>query len=826
MDLWNKLISKFSNKAIKSGINKSNLTLQTEEALAEFQSLFNDANNFIEPQATELLRSKYNSLFNSISEKTNSLSYKFGFSNQSSKLLFSKFIDTYNNCLAETHSHNDKLSKLKTPEIDKLITPVEGKRLDNQQLSCIAKNVKSHLVLAGAGTGKTSTIIGYIKYLLLSKKCTPSEILVLSFTNASATEMAQRIFSETGVKLDASTFHKLGMKIITEVEQKKPFISNIDLRKFVRDNLPTLLKDKDYFSNLCHYLTYVSSSQKSEFDFNSAEEYNDYLKTNPPITLKHETVKSYGEMDIANFLFQNDIEYIYEKPYVVDTRTKEYAQYHPDFYLPQFNLYIEYFGINRQGMVPSYFSAKGDKTASETYMDSILWKREIHKRNGTTLIEVYAYEKLEEILLDNLKEKLLKHNVQLVPKSPLDIWTSISKNSNKTLDGVSELFATIITLIKSNNCSVNDIKTRNHRFQNFPSIDLVLNLISPLYDLYQNHLQDNREIDFNDMINTAAKYIEDSKYLHNYKYVIVDEYQDISQSRFRLLYLMRQQRYFSLFCVGDDWQSIYRFNGSDIGFILDFEKYWGAAEISKIETTYRFTQSLIDVSSTFIMKNPDQKKKVLHSAIKDSEFSVERLTGISEALTVELIEKQLNNLPPNSSVIFLGRYRFDVNILKASPHFRYRYDNSNKRVMVSFIYRTDINISFMTIHASKGLQADYIFILNNKCYGASFPSKITDAPVMRLLLDNSDSFKDAEERRLFYVAITRAKKKVWLVTLEDNISEFVNELEEVFGNQIKNISFTCPNCGGKLVKRKGINGSFYGCANFSTKGCRYTKKIT
>ena len=825
MNLWNKITSRFNITSKTTVAKRSELFSQTEEALNEFKKLLVNKDDFIEPQLAEELRSKWNSLYFALEEKTKSFSYRFGFTNKSIKNLSSDFIKLYNDCLTHISNHNTQVATERINSIDQLITPVEGRRLDNQQLSCIAKDVKSHLVLAGAGTGKTSTIIGYIKYLLASQKCTPEEILVLSFTNASASEMAQRIFSETGFKLDASTFHKLGLNIITEVEGKRPIICTTDLRQFIKNNLPSVLKNQNYFTNLCYYLTYAGNIQRNEFDFNTAEEYQNYLKSNPPITFKKEKVKSYGEMDIANFLFQHGIEYVYEKVYPFDTRTKEYSQYHPDFYLPQYDIYIEYFGINRHGLVPSYFSAKDGKSPSETYMESIRWKRNLHNKHNTKLIECYAYEKFEETLIDNLKQKLLDHNISLTSKPPMEIWNALTSNSNQTLDRVSELFATVITLIKSNNCSLEDIRNRNISFKNLPSVTLTLDLIAPLFELYQNHLNSHNEIDFNDMINNASRYVAENRYNHNYKYVIVDEYQDISQSRFRLLYLMRQQKDYSLFCVGDDWQSIYRFNGSDIGFILDFEKYWGAAEISKIETTYRFTQSLIDVSSSFIMKNPDQKKKSLRSAIEGTDFSLERITGINETVAINLFSDKLKELPQNSSVILLGRYRFDINIIKSSKHLTYHYDNSNKKVIVTHNLRKDLKISFMTIHASKGLQAEYIFILNNKSYGAGFPSKIADAPILNLLLDNSDSFPEAEERRLFYVATTRAKKKVWLVTIENNISEFVNEIEEAFGEHIKNTTFTCPKCGGKLIKRKGINGEFYGCENFSKKGCKYTKNI-
>lgn len=280
-----------------------------------------------------------------------------------------------------------------------------------------------------------------------------------------------------------------------------------------------------------------------------------------------------------------------------------------------------------------------------------------------------------------------------------------------------------------------------------------------------------------------------------------------------------------MFCVGDDWQSIYRFNGSDIGFILNFEKYWGAAEQSKIETTYRFPQSLIAVSSRFIMRNSGQRRKKLRSAIEDTGFSMEQIAGYTEQYAVSFLAERLYSLEKNSSVLLLGRYRFDVKILDKNSGFSYQYDKVSGHVAVTYRKRPDLHISFMTAHSAKGLQADYVFILNNKRIGMGFPSQIADAPILELLLDNCDEYPFAEERRLFYVAITRAKKKVWLVTVKDNKSAFVQEIEEEYGDAMKREQYTCPLCGGRLIRRQGQYGDFFGCSNFKTSGCRYTRKI-
>lgn len=293
-------------------------------------------------------------------------------------------------------------------------------------------------------------------------------------------------------------------------------------------------------------------------------------------------------------------------------------------------------------------------TASQTYLEGMKWKRELHRQNGTRMIEVYAYEKFEEQLLPNLEEKLKKAGVIFTPLSPEEMWRAIGDGNNQNLDRVAELFGTVITLIKSNNCTLPDVRERNRKLYKLPSIDAVLDLIEPIYHNYQAELCQKGEVDFNDMINLAAEYVQTSRYIHAYRYVIVDEYQDISQSRYRLLAVMRQQRDYRLFCMGDDWQSIYRFSGSDIGFILNFEKYWGASEISRIETTYRFPQSLIAVSSSFIMKNPEQKEKRLRSTVENYGFSMERITGFTDRNSVEFLAERLKDLPNNSSVLFLA----------------------------------------------------------------------------------------------------------------------------------------------------------------------------
>lgn len=721
--------------------------------------------------------------------------------------------------------HNNKVAKNKIENAYELIGDVEGVKLDEQQMTCIVKEFYNHLVIAGAGAGKTTTIIGKIKFLLKSKKCNPEDILVLSFTNASAKEMKERITKETGFNIEASTFHKLGLNIITKVDGVIPIITKIDLYKFISEQLSLNIKNIKYLDMLCSYLLYNRIRFKSEFEFTTSEEYEEYLQSNPPITINNETVKSYGELDIANFLTKNGISYIYEKSYKIDTRTSEYGQYYPDFYLQDYDIYIEYFGIDKNGNVPSYFKSKNGFDAKEEYNKSMEWKRNVHKENETTLVECYAYEKFDGILLENLRKKLIECKVELKPKPTKELWKQISNENNHMLDGIIELFETIINLMKSNNYTISMLRELNAIGSDFQSNDLIISLIEPIYNAYNSKLNSNNEIDFNDMINIANEYVIEEKFVSNYKYVIVDEYQDISKTRFLLLNNMRKSNNYNLFCVGDDWQSIYRFAGSDIGYILNFERYWGLSEISKIETTYRFSQSLINISSNFIMQNPCQIKKNIRGNNNINSFPLGEINGFNDEFAITFMLKKFDDLPINSSVFLIGRYSFDIKLLDNNIFIKYYYNNINKMIDVKYNNRPDLKISFLTVHKSKGLQADYVFIINNKNSKVGFPSKIQDAPILELLLDNYDNFPYSEERRLFYVALTRAKKKVFIVTVKNQESMFALELKNDYQSEIKRERYECPKCGGKLYKKKGKYGEFIGCSNYSVTGCDYKRKI-
>lgn len=742
--------------------------------------------------------------------------------------LFHEKKDMLSRANNDVDKHNKLVLQYAIKNFNNICGKIEDNDLDNQQIEAIVRKNNNQLVIAGAGSGKTTTIVGKVKYLLKSNQYNPEDILLLSFTDASAREMKERVKNETGIDLDVFTFHKLGLDIIKSSIGKVVKVFDKDLYDIVKKIINEKIKDFDYFNKLIHFMATARFDIKDEFDFRTEKEYEEFLKTNKPTTLKGEIVKSYGELEIANYLFAHNIDYEYEKDYEFDTATEEHQQYTPDFYLPKYGIYIEYFGINRNQKVAPFFKSKNGKSASETYNDSINWKREIHRKNNTKLIETFYYEKKEKTLISNLEKQLIANNVKLELRTSGEIFEIINKNNVGLFGEVCKSFGTIINLIKSNNYSFEYLYSLELVQRLYLNV-LTLDLVRPIYDAYQRILEENDMIDFNDMINMATLFVSENKYVHNYKYVIVDEYQDMSNARYRLLSALRNQKNYKLFCVGDDWQSIYRFSGSDINLITHFKDYWGKTYISFIERTYRFTSMMSELSGNFIMRNPNQYKKQIDAKISD-DLAIGFINAYSEHKCVDFLNEKLCKLEHNSTVYFLGRYSFDIDIIRNNRGYTLKYDYSSNVIDITFNRRKDLKIKFLTIHKSKGLQADYVVILNNKNYGMGFPSKINDLPIINILLDGDlDNYSYSEERRLFYVALTRSKKKTFLFTVKDNKSCFVTELEDDYNNlmkfdsELKNNIYTCPECGGRLLVRDGKYGKFIGCSNYP--GCRYTKDI-
>lgn len=775
---------------------------------------------------------------------------------------FDKEIKTVNQFISNFNSLDSTINKRNTEYVTKelktsynILSDIEGKSLDAQQRKAVVIDEDNNLIIAGAGSGKTTTIAGKVKYLTERLNVDKSKILLISFTRKSAEEMSDRIRNKMKIDLPVKTFHKLGLDIIAESTNEKPSIFSLspkEITELIASFIKNEKNSESYSNKLLDFLAYFLKPYKSLEEFKTDGEHNDYLKeqklegykiihttTKDGVEIKYrERFKSQEEVLIANFLFRNQIEYKYEEKYQYKTASKMFGQYKPDFYLPEYYIYIEHFGIDKNGKVPDWFKGDETKTAQEKYSEGIEWKKAEHLANKTTLIQTYSWEQKEGNLIKNLTDKLTKQNVTLNPLSDDDLWKYLAENIPEDIDVFTQLINTFLVLFKSNNEKIKTLASKAIKDDD-KRATYFLEIFEPIYINYENYLKEKEEIDFSDMINIATKTITTNQYTSNYDYIIIDEFQDISKSRYQLIKaLLDQKPSTKLFCVGDDWQSIYRFAGSDIGIFTGFEEYFKTSTLkdfnrktnsSIIEQTYRFDNKLIEVSSNFILKNPNQIVKTLKSnkqsdvdAITFHKYSDPDKKGKFQhiALKQALVSIIKNITEEKNSVLLLGRYDFERKNLDDLNFISKKFNTKTNSYDYSVKDSPLLNLNFMTVHTSKGLEADYVIILNGNSGTYGFPSEISDDPLLNFLLSKADQFPNGEERRLFYVALTRAKKHVHILSSIENSSKFVDEIKE-------NEPITAIKCdwcdNGKLIERKGPYGYFYSCNN--SYYCNYTRKI-
>jgi len=743
--------------------------------------------------------------------------------------------------------HNIEFTAKELIACSELFSNIDGASLDEQQRLAIVKDEDHNLVIAGAGSGKTTTVAGKVAYAINRLKVKPEEILLITFTRKASEEMQERIKKKMGINIEVNTFHSFGRKVIGKVTNDMPTV--IEERQFYSEmkNIFTgLMTDPGYAANVIKFLTEYNLLAKETDAFESHGEYINYIKDNNiksyktverlingRLTMLREVCKSIEEVKIANHLFLNGVNYIYENPYQHKTSDDQYAQYRPDFYLSDYDIYIEHFAlIDKFNNVPKWFSSNGYQTPKEKYNTDIEWKRRTHQEYQTTLVETYSYEERNDVLLDNLTGKLQKHGVEFRRRSSDEIWGILNNVAKDDVSALDSLINTFLNLFKSNNYTVRDVQEQIDGLldkQVQARYRLFLDIFEPILDQYNTFLQAKHLIDFSDMINEATRYIQENKYNNKYRYIIVDEFQDTSIGRFKLIKaLLDNNPLCKLFAVGDDWQSIYRFAGSDISLFTEFEKYFGFTEHSKIETTYRFKKSMIDLSSRFILANPNQTTKELKAYSEDNiDQPIEILHSNSfrnddpqpfiEAL--KKIDAENSVKEKKVKILVLSRYNHFVDLYKEhSELFTVKYNIEDKNFIITCKEFPHLPVEYLTVHRSKGLQADYTIILNCVSGQYGFPSEHADDPILNLLLSKSDQFKNGEERRLFYVALTRAKKKTYITTNTTYTSKFVNEIDPSYGNDPTQ---KCPKCklGDKVIKegvsQYGKPYVRYTCSNWS-----------
>lgn len=651
--------------------------------------------------------------------------------------------------------------------------------LDKQQRRSIVSEEENCLVVSSAGSGKTSSIVGKVKYLTEIKKINPQNILLISYTNKAAAELTERM----GIAgLRGYTFHKLALDIIGQTTGQKPSIYENTDALFVKI-YHELLNDKKFKKSVIEYFIDYQTPEKewekrkNERRQQLSEQKEVRLKaTFPDMDGKTVYVRSEQEQKICFALSSLSVKFRYEEPYEHPLVDEMHSQYKPDFsiYFEQGGetkrIYLEHFGVDEHGLVPIWFAKDRGITyeeANQKYNDGITWKKAAHEKFGTKLLTTSSADFHYSDIREKLKTLLEKADVSIQEKTDAELYDMVLPPNSKHEKAFIRLVVTFVTLIKSSCKSVDEVLRQTKNAGDERSTFIIKNIFQPVYKRYIEELANINQIDFTDAILQATDIFRSSHPV-KYDYIIVDEFQDISVDRYNFLKVLREGNPpAKLYCVGDDWQSIYRFSGSDMALFNQFSDYFGQTEINKIETTYRFGEPLVSLSSQFIQRNEAQIKKNIHPFNPQVKTELQ-FCDYERRDYCNVIGQLVASIPLDKSVFLLGRYSFDDYYLS----FMYKFVKEGNRF---FYIIGDRKIEFLTVHKSKGLEADYVIILqcNKDTYG--FPSLVSDDPVLNYVLTKSDQYPYGEERRLFYVAITRAKVKTYILYDRRFPSVFVDE---------------------------------------------------
>jgi DNA helicase-4 len=438
-------------------------------------------------------------------------------------------------------------------------------------------------------------------------------------------------------------------------------------------------------------------------------------------------------------------------------------------------------------------------------------------------VETFHYEKQDGTLLQALAARLIQAGVVMNPLPPEAVLETLREFGAITKFSI--ILKDMLGLLRSVNPSEAERLELIKTSANPDQVAAAFELLAPIAQAYEQELQREGRVDFDDMINRANSYVIGGSFQSPWRFIVVDEFQDIAKSRADLVKALRKRQLdVSLFCVGDDWQSIYRFTGSDISFTADFENHFGPTMISGLDKTFRFNSKIGEVASRFVMKNRRQLTKDIqsHTVVTEPTVSLIRASLSRRDSTVDVITRIVSRIgeiaAQGSSVYFLARFKHDLpdlaDLCRSFPNLTFQRDS---------------------IHSAKGKEADYVVLLGLGKGKFGLPSEIATHPLVEALLPKLEGFPHAEERRLFYVALTRAKHRVYLVSDMTKCSAFVQELVadqypietdefQDTPDQLNANTTQCPACTeGQLVKRVNATngGLFSGCTNYPR--CRHTE---
>ncbi len=711
-------------------------------------------------------------------------------------------------------------------------TKTDLSALNERQQDAVISDEKRLLVLAGAGSGKTQTLIQKIIYLIDDKSVNSSNILAITFTKNAANEMIDRLIissdetKEYQLLITDKNKTKSEKELIRNSARKKSkWVDNLTIKTFHSlcyvilrnyganefDNKFRIIgedkkADDDEFSKytaqetifevfyktlieLCDDNQYLLDLKRYILDYviDKIHLENSYQSSIPKdgrhyTSLNGEKVWSKSEQYIADWLYRHNIPYQYEPLLNV----KDF-DFHPDFYIPDANVYIE------------HVSKKSYPTKD---------KEEQFNKGKLLLVKTFEPMTADSALFNLTLDKIVKN--RLPENFHQNRTLSFKEELNRYLEDVKKFLGLVIQVtdfIKVENTDLNSVLEKSQQDQH-ERIRTFYKLAIPIVDKYIGYCTNKSYLDFNDLISKTISLLRNQTDIRHqlqktFKYILVDEFQDVNNLQVELIKLLLTDNT-QLFCVGDDWQSIYGFRGSNVNYIVDFEKHFPESKTVILNLNYRSTQNIVGASNEVIKHNKFKIEKEL-SALKVSENKIVVFAGSQEEENIdfcyEIVQELLNDGFQHDDILFLYRRSKMFN-----PYFK-RFKSEG------------IKIQGKTIHSAKGLEAKVVFIIGLTEGSGGFPDIWLMDRIFQVIKRADYDLLMEEERRLFYVAITRAKDKLYLITEKGNGSSFLNEIPDSFttkssietrsimtkiefckvcSRQLEPTWIACPYCGTKI----------------------------
>ncbi len=697
---------------------------------------------------------------------------------------------------------------------------VDLSALNERQQDAVISEEKRLLVLAGAGSGKTKTLLQKLIYLIEEKGVSPSSILAITFTKNATNEMIDRLiisadasgeyekqlfdkqkkavdkdkeryFQQKKYKwidgLTVKTFHGFCYSIlrnygVNEFDNKFKIIGEEkrgdedELSKHVAPEtifevfhklLIEECENTDYLLKLKRYILdyIIDKIHLKQADTNHIQKDYKFFTT-----LDGTKVRSKSEQFIADWFYRHSIKYEYEPLLNV----KDFS-FNPDFYVPEADLYIEH-------------------VSNKSYV--MKNKEEQFQKGKLLLVKTFDEMTKDSALFNHTLDKIVKNRL------PANYHKTVTINFKEEFNGYHEdvkdflqQVIRITDMIKVENLDADFVlekakKDQHERVRHFYELAI------PIVKNYISYCIDKSYLDFNDLISRSASLFQNhadivNKYRNKYQYILVDEFQDVNNLQVELIKLLLTDNT-QLFCVGDDWQSIYGFRGSNVSYIVEFEKHFENAKTIKLNLNYRSTQNIVGASNEVIKhnrfkvdKDVQASKKSEHKIVVFAGNTVEENIQFCTDKVKELLDEGINN----DEILFLYRRS-----KMFTPYF-YKFKDEF------------IRVQYKTIHASKGLEAKIVFIIGLKEGSGGFPDIWLEDRIFQVIKKSNHDLLMEEERRLFYVALTRAKDKLYLITEKGNESSFLKEIPNSFTvrtniaiKQVVDKVILCESCFSQLEK--------------------------